>query len=451
MGVIFAAGALGAWWALHAREGGHRSGADEARPGRAEPAAASGALRVAVVHPEKGGITRTSTQPGSVHWFQWAELYAKVSGYLEDQSVDIGSHVKDGQLLAVIDNPEVLKEAERDAAAVTQARAAVTQAEARVRTTQADLESARAMVKKAEADIERYTAARTYRQKVLDRFKGLLKQQAVDQQVVDEQEEAFDAAVAAEHSAEAEVFSTKAKVTSAQAMVEQARADLGEAKANVDVAEATLAKAKVFVDYTRIVSPYDGVITFRGFHPGDFIRSADVGGVGKPILTVARTDKVRVVTYIPDRDVPYTNVGDKATLTVDALPGEPFTGTVTRFAETEDPQSRTMRTEVDMPNPEDRLREGMYGNLSIVLHHSEKTLTIPTACLTGQTGQGSSSVFVLRDGRVHLTPVKTGVDNGLRIEIHSGLDPDDDVVTQPGQVDEGVAAEPLAPADRKPG
>jgi len=428
---------------------GPKSHAGAATPdsARAHHGAAAGTPTVAVevVHPQKGGIVRTSTQPGSVHWFEAAELYAKISGYLKEQSVDIGVEVKKGELLAVIDNPEVIEEAARAAAALLQAKAAVTQAEARVRTAEADLKTAQAMVKKAEADIARYTSTKRFREKELARYQGLLAQKAIQQQLVDEIEEHYESAIAAERSAEAEVHASKAKVTSSEAMVEQAKADLAEASANVAVAESNLSRAKVFVEYTRIVSPYTGVVTLRGFHRGDFIRSAEGGGE-KPILTVARTDKVRVVTYVPDRDVPYTNVGDKAQLTLDALPGEVFEGTVTRFAQTEDRESRTMRTEVDLLNPKDRLREGMYGNLTLILDDSTQNLTIPTICLAAKSGQGAS-VFVVRDGRVHATQVKTGADDGLRIEIVSGLKLEDDVVLNPGQVADGIPVEPLRKSD----
>jgi RND family efflux transporter MFP subunit len=431
----------GGWWWTH----GAKSHAGAATAGSAgeQPGAAAGSTAVAVevIHPQKGGIVRISTQPGSVHWFEAAELFAKISGYLKDQAVDIGMEVKQGDLLAVIDNPEVIEDAARAAATLLQVKAAVTQAEARVRTSEADLKTALALVKKAEADIARYTSTRRYREKELARYKGLLEKQAVPQQIVDEMEEHYESAIAAERSAEAEVFATKAKVTSSEAMIEQAKADLAEANANVAVAESNLSRAKVFVEYTRIVSPYNGIVTFRAFHRGDFIRSAEGGGE-TPILTVARTDKVRVVTHVPDRDVPYTNVGDKARLTLDALPDEAFEGTVTRFAATEDPQSRTMRTEVDLPNPSDRLREGMYGNLTLTLDDSTRNLTIPTACLAAKSGQGAS-VFVVRDGRVHATQVKTGADDGLRIEIVSGLKAEDEVALNPGQVADGVSAEPV--------
>ncbi len=382
-----------------------------------------------------------SAQAGSVHWFESAELYAKISGYLKEITVDIGDRVKEGQVLALIDNPEVVEEVDRATAALSQERAAVMQAEARIKTALADHKAAEAMVVKCKADIERYTSTRRFREKELNRYKGLLAQQAVQQQIVDEEEEHLDSAIAAEHSAQAEVFTAQAKVVSAQAMVEQARADLAEAKANVAVAESNLSRAKVFVEYTRIVSPYTGVVTFRGFHRGDFIRSAEGGSAQKPILTVARTDKVRVVTHVPDRDVPFTTIGDKVRITLDALPGEVIEGTVTRYAETEDPDSRTMRTEIWLDNPTDRLREGMYGTATIILDDKSQNLTVPTSCLTGKTGQGEAAVFVFKDGRVHLTPVKIGADDGLRVEIFSGLKPEEDVVRNSGQVTDGIPAE----------
>ena len=142
------------------------------------------------------------------------------------------------------------------------------------------------------------------------------------------------------------------------ARVKKAEADLDEAKANVAVAEAKLGRANVLVGYTKITSPYDGVD-----HPAELLPAGPSSarpprGATVPLLTVARTDKVRVVTQVPDRDVPFTDVGDPAEVTLDALGGEVFKGKVSRFAETEDPTSRTMHTEIDLPNPDNRLRAG---------------------------------------------------------------------------------------------
>ena len=98
-----------------------------------------------------------------------------------------------------------------------------------------------------------------------------------------------------------------------------------DAQAKVRLAQAKVGKAQVYVDYTRIISPYNGVVTRRSFHVGDFVRAADQGG-STPLLTVARTDLMRVIVQVPERDVPYTNVGDPAVVHVDVLSGEKFPG-----------------------------------------------------------------------------------------------------------------------------
>jgi RND family efflux transporter MFP subunit len=439
--ILFAVAAWGTWWWKY------HAGAATPEPKHESDDATSdsGPVQVEIIHARKGGITRSSSQTGSVHAFESAELFAKTSGYLKELSVDIGDRVKEGQILAVIDNPELIEEVERGAAALAQAKATVIQAEARIKTNEADVKAAEAAVIKAKADVERYVSTRKFREKELARYRGLRLKEAVPQQIIDEEEEHLDSAIAAEHAAEAEVFAAQARVTSARATVDQAKADLIESKANVDVAASNLDKATVLAAYTKIMSPYNGVVTFRGFHRGAFIRSAE-GGTEKPILTVARTDKVRVVTYVPDRDVPFTDVGDKARVTLDALPGQVFEGTVTRFAETEDVQSRTMRTEIDLENLKNQLREGMYGIATIILQESSENATIPTSCLTGRTAQGSASVFAIRGGKAHLTPVKTGVDDGLRVEILAGLQVDDAVVLNPALVGDGAPALALEPS-----
>jgi len=396
------------------------------------------ATRVDVVHPSRGGLTRTSSQIGSVHSFEHADLYAKVSGYLKTQAVDIGSRVKKGQVLAEIDDPELVLDAERAAAALKEAKTAVVLAEARVKTVQADEQAARAAVAKAEADVASFAAKRKYRQKELTRYRDLLARKAVPQQVVDEYEENYDAALAQERSAEAEVISFRAQLSAAAARIDQAKADLGQAKASVDVNAETLARDRVLVDYTKIISPYDGVVTLRSYHIGDFIRAATEGRMEQPLLTVARTDKMRVVTYVPDRDVPYTNVGDKAIITFDALPDQKFEGTVSRFSFTEVADSRTMRTEVDLENPTGVLREGMYGIATIILEQDTSSLTIPTRCLSAQGKGATASVFVVQNGRAREVPVTVGIDNGIRVEILKGIHVEDEVITNRTGIADGI-------------
>lgn len=403
--------------------------AEAAESGESGPAS-TGTLRVEVTTPTRGGVQRVSIQPGSVIGFESAQLFAKIAGYLKFQPVDIGSVVKRGQVLAEIDSPELFRDADHAKAAVDQSKAAVAQAEAHVLTAQAEQEAAEATVKQSEAEVDRAAAARSFREKQYQRIKQLFDEKSIDGRLVDEKIDEMEAARAAEHAAQAAVATAKAQVSASKAKVEQAKSDLANAKAQVEVAEATLAKANVFVDYTKIVSPYDGVVTKRNFFLGDFIRSADQGGL-VPLLAVNRTDVMRVVVQIPDRDVPYTNVGDPADVEIDALPGKKFVAKVSRIADSEDPETRTMRIEVDLPNKEGLLRQGMYGRVTVHLERSGSLLSVPTSSVVVGNDLTKTAVFVVKNGVAHLTPVILGVDNGVRVEVLQGLQPTDAVVQRP--------------------
>jgi RND family efflux transporter MFP subunit len=348
----------------------------------------------------------------------------------------------------VIDDPEVDKAVEQNQAALDQANAKVRVAEAKVRSAEASRRASAALVKQAETMVVAKVSNEDLQRKQLERIHGLVVRNAVEAKLEDEQKDRFDVATADVGVARAEVISAQAEEMSKAALVEEAQADLAEARANVEVAQANLGKAKVMQEYTRIASPYDGVITLRSFHPGDFIRSASEGG-NTPVLAVAVTDKMRVVLPIPDTEVPYLNVGDKAVLQIVALPGKTFTGTIARFADTE---SRNMRTEVDLPNPDGILHEGMYGRITVVLQAaSPNSLTIPSSGLLNQTGNGEGSVYVVRDGKAHRVDLRVGNDNGVETEILGGLSPKDLVITSyNGSLDEGtpVKGEPrkVAPA-----
>ncbi|HLZ10190.1 MAG TPA: efflux RND transporter periplasmic adaptor subunit, partial [Chloroflexota bacterium] len=177
--------------------------------------------------------------------------------------------------------------------------------------------------------------------------------------------------------------------------------------------------------------PYDGVVAQRNFYPGDFVRAATESGAHMPLFTVERTDQMRVIVQIPDRDVPFTDPGDPATVEIDALPGKKFEAKVSRIANSEDAQTRLMRVEIDLPNPSGKIRKGMYGRVHILLDKSSDLLSIPTTALAGKIEEGKASVFVVREGKAILHPVRVGADNGLRVEIMSGLKETDEVVLYP--------------------
>lgn len=404
-------------------------------------------VAVETIHISKGGITRTSTQIGSVHPYEQADLHAKISGYLSKLYVNYGDRVKKGKVLAEIDDPEVAADAVKAAADVRQAVAAVAQTEAFIEAAKADRDATASAVDQAAAEVDRFTSMKKYHAKKFARYRELVQNKAIPQQIADEEEEGYDSALSNEMASRKAVLKIKADLIAAGARVKKSQADLEEAKANVAVAEAKRVRADVMLAYTKIISPYDGVITKRNFFPGAFIRSAVEGGT-VPLLTVARTDMVYVVTEVPDRDVPLTDVGDDAEVTLDALGSRVFKGKVSRFAETEDPTSRTMHTEIDLQNPKNELRAGMYGIAKIFLENMAKSSTLPASCLVGESNGGKADVFIIKEGKAKKTRVEIGADDGLRVEILSGLTPQDEVIASSSSVVDGMAvrgAQAVAP------
>lgn len=411
--------------------GGHgasiEAGETQASHGNDNAGSTPAATSVDVVVPKVGGIERKTSQPGSVHSFESVELQAMVSGYLKTQDVDIGSHVKKGQVLAEIDVPRERHAVQEAAALLEQAKVRARQAEARVKTVEADRETASATAAQVEADIARLVANRKLAEAQYLRVNSLYEHRAVDKKLVDEQLRDFEAARAAEATANLAAKTARTQLSSAAMKVEEAKVDVEEARSAVDVAESRLEKARVDVAYAKIVAPFDGVVTHRFFHPGSFIRSASDGGQS-PLLTVARTDLMRVVVRVPDRDVVLASAGDPAVLTIDGLEGQVFKAPIARIAESEDPVTRTMRVEIDVPNPDGRLREGMYGRATIALEPASKSLTLPVACVLERSEKRQGVVQVVRGGKVERVKVELGTDNGSLIEVDSGLKPDDEVV-----------------------
>jgi HlyD family secretion protein len=436
--LVVAAAGLGAY--AYLAGGRHASGSDSSTAqqsgedhGRSSATGSDEqgyASHVEVAKPHKGGLERTTQMPGSVHAFDHADLYAKVSGYLEVQNVDIGSVVKRGDVLAEIYDPEIFSAVDQAAAALEQAKAKVIVSLAMIKTAEARLQSAKAEVSQAEIGVKTKEVNRVLQQKKLARITGLVARDAIEAKLQDEQTDQYGVAVSEKSYAEAEVVTAKAEVEAKKALIEQAKADHKEAEANVKVAEADLKKAKELAAYAKITSPYDGIVTLRSYHRGDFIRSA-TDGEGKPLLSVARTDLMRIVVPVPDRDVPFVEKGDEAIVRMDALGGREFKGSVARASFSEDPESRNMRTEIDLENKDGKLRDGMWGRVTIILDPpSPSCVTIPSSALLDQNSHGEGFVYVVRDGKVKKLAVRIGKDDGLESEILDGLQPDDEIVVR---------------------
>jgi HlyD family secretion protein len=383
-------------------------------------------VRVRVVTPQQGGRERTVSRPGTVHSFQYADLYAKVAGYLRNQVVDIGDTVKRDQVLAEIYAPEVDIEVKQAQADVDKAKAQVQVQTAEVKAAEADVKDAEVKVEQAQADLQNAVAMLKLRKEQYQRVKRLAELKSVEQELADEKMEAQQAAQSKELVQRKAIATAQVAVQTAKAHQAAAEAKLADAKAQVAVREAALSRADVFQAYLKIRAPFDGVVTQRNYHNGDYILEGSSHS-NKPVHTIARTDLMRVIVYVPDPDVPYTHRGEPAELRVDSLPGRVFKGTVARTARSEDYNTRTMRTEIDLPNPDDVLVNGMFGSATIYLGRDTHALTIPTACLVGAEKDGKRSVYVVRAGKAHRVPVQVRRDDGIRAEI-SGLDANVQVV-----------------------
>ena len=398
-------------------------------------------LAVDVVHPRRG-MDYEVEQPGSVHAWETVQLQAKVSGFLSWQKVDIGDHVKKGQKLAVIAVPELDKELQRNLAMIDLADQRVKQAQARVLSARAAKKAAEAEVIQADATYESAQASVRYRTQKLARYKALAKDRAIEDKLVDEELERYEAALAAERAAKAAIATTQAHVAAAAAKIEQAEADVAGARAEVKVAQAEKEKTQVLLDYATIVAPFDGNITHRNFFERDFIRSASDGNQ-QPLLTIQRTDKLRVEVKVPDSAVPFLDPGDPAIVRIDSLPGRKFKGVVSRKAGSEDPDTRLMKVEVDLPNPDGLIGDGMYGRVKILLDQFPKLWSIPSSSLV-RTKDGRSVVYLVQDDdHIHFAEVRVHKDNGTRVCVDSGLRKEDRVVVNPtGALIEGAEVQP---------
>jgi RND family efflux transporter MFP subunit len=393
---------------------------------------APGPAVVRVMKPLVGGLDRTTgLLDGTVVAAARADVHAAVPGVLKGQLVDIGDRVKKGDVLAEIDAP-LLALAEKQAeAAVQQAQGVVREAEAKILTARAEVQAAKSVIVQREAELSGARATSTSRLRQYERIKEQHKAGVVEARLLDETEGKATAAKALVDAAAAALTNAKADLEVKQSKIAQAEAGVTTAKAGVLAARIELEKAALSLSLTKVRAPFDGVVTQRNFWPGDYLRSAD--GRQLPLVTVQRMDHVRVTASVTEGDVPLLKVGAPAELSFPSLSDVRFPGVkVSRFAVALDPTNRTMRVEVDVPNPKGQLRPGMFGRLSVHLGKGPAdALRIPRSCFVPHL-DNEPVVYVVVGGKAHRTKVSVSpwtVDD--EVEVLSGLKAGDLVVTDP--------------------
>jgi RND family efflux transporter MFP subunit len=346
-----------------------------------------GAPVAAVVKVGHGTLGTPLTLAGGFKPFQEVDLHAKVAGYIKTMYVDVGSHVKEGQTLALLEVPEL-------AAELSGADAAVRRAKEEIRRAQGDVQRAKSAHEATHAMAERLTQAS-------DSRAGLVAQQEVDD--------------------------ARAKDLEGEAQVSSAQAALSSAEEALDVAVATQQQYKALSDYTRITAPFTGVITVRYADTGSLIAAGTSSSTqSAPVVRIAQISVLRLVLPIPESMAGQIRLGDPVKVHVQAL-NQDSLGKVSRFADALDPQTRTMETEIDFQNPEGKLLPGMYVEAKIGVAAKTDILTVPLEAVEMNGSEGTvlivNSPNVLEERKVRL-----GLQGSTHVEVLSGLSDGERVV-----------------------
>jgi HlyD family secretion protein len=313
-----------------------------------------------------GSVSRTITQPAHVEPFEQTEIYAKISGYVARVHVDLGDRVEKDQPLAELWVPEMQQERRQKQAALAEARAQLAHAKAAVTAAEEMVVAADAKVTEARAWLARHEANAEFRRIDHARYKRLEVSQTVPQEEVEEKLNLWRGAEATRDAARAAVNTAGANLKMEHAGRTQAESNAGLAEARIEVAKANLAQIDVMLDYAVVRAPFAGVITHRALHTGAFIPPPSSSRL-VPLLTVARVDRLRIVTDVPETESTAIRIGQRAELVVDAGRRRKYAGTIARSADSLDPATRTLRVEIELDAPAAELRPGMYGSATLSL------------------------------------------------------------------------------------
>jgi RND family efflux transporter MFP subunit len=348
--------------------------------GGSERAADAGGVPVAVVPVVRGEMDADFDRAGVFRPYQEINLYAKVSGYVKRINVDIGDRVKKGQLLAVLEVPELVAEMEHSKAAVSRS--------------QADL-------KRAGDELERAKSAYEVVHLAYGRLAGVAKTQPG---IVAQQE--LDASQGQDRQAEAGVSAAESAVASAQQQLVVDRAELQ--------------KDQSMLDYAQIIAPFDGVVTQRFADTGAMVAAGTSSEKqALPVLELAQNDVLRLEIPVPESVVPSIREGDSVQVHVGAM-NRDFEGKVVRFSRQLDESTRTMITEIDVPNGNLTLVPGMYADVKIRLQHRQNVLCVPIVAI--MRGEGKPWVLAVdAANRLEKREIAVGVEDARRAEVLSGL------------------------------
>jgi RND family efflux transporter MFP subunit len=342
--------------------------------------------------------------------YQEVNVYAKVSGYIQKLYVDWGAHVKQGQLLAVLEIPELQQQLEQD--------------EANTKKSGQDLE-------RAKEELNRATSAYTVAHLTYSRLADVQKSrpELVAQEEIDVAQGKDQEASAGESSAKDALAGSEQELAASKAAMEKDRALFG---------------------YSRITAPFDGVVTEIGAYTGALLPAGTSSNKGDQTLChLSQNNLLRLVIPVPERAVADLRVGEPVTVNVSSI-NKTFPGKVSLFSDQIDEQTRTMHTEVEVPNPAYEIVPGMYATVEIPLHRVENAVSVPVQAVETSSETDGAVLVVGADNRIEKRNVTIGIESATDVEILTGLRENEHVIFgeqsqyKPGEL---VNPKPVTPSE----
>jgi RND family efflux transporter MFP subunit len=315
--------------------------------------------------------------------FQEVDVMAKVAGYIKNINVDVGDRVAQGQLLAVLEVPEMADDLAR---------------------AQAGVERSLAEVARAKDELQRSQSAHEIAHLSYTRLKGVSEQRPglVAQQEIDD---------------------AQSKDLVSEAQVSAGRSNLAATEQQVRVNTAEMQKVKTLADYTRVTAPFAGVVTKRYADTGSMIQAGTASNTqAMPVVRLSENSLLRLILPVPESAVPTVHIGQSVEVRVPTL-NRTFPGRVARFSDKLSLSTRTMDTEVDVANPSLVLIPGMYAEVNLQLDRRQGVLAVPVTAV-----DGDQVTVVTRENRIEKRRVQLGLETAAKVEVRSGLKAGDLVV-----------------------
>jgi RND family efflux transporter MFP subunit len=340
---------------------------------------------VSTVRARREEISRQLVLAGVFQPFQEIDVHGKVSGYVRHIYVDIGDRVHQGQTLAVLEVPEL-------DAQVEGAQAGVARSEDEIARMQREVTRDEAVYAAAHANYERLKQAS-------DQQPGLIAAQELDDAL--------------------------AKDRSGAAQVEAAKSAVASAQGQLSVSKADRMRVSSMAQYANITAPFSGVVTMRYADTGALVPAGTSESNAQAVVSLAQSDVLRLRMPVPEEDVPFVHEGSEVQVHVQAT-GQHFPGKVVRFTRDVSTATRTMLTEVDVPNPSLALAPGMYAEVTFDLQRKENAVVVPASAIV--QGDSPSALIVNTNGQVERRTVRLGIASANRQEILAGIQPGDQVI-----------------------